>query len=146
MTEKDHNWVCRRLVLLHFIWTCLHETFQWSFIDLYTYVFDFLYVHSFFPFYFLLLLFWVYIVTFTKFLTIYHSWIYSFFYSPSSPHPIPGIVSTGLIFVFTYICTQYWHHILPPTPSPYILPLSLVPASTKNKNEKPALASCSLIL
>jgi hypothetical protein len=31
---------------------------------------------------------------------------------PLSPSfPIPGIVSTGIIFPFTYMCTQYLHHI-----------------------------------
>jgi hypothetical protein len=38
---------------------------------------------------------------------------------PSSP--IPVIVSTGLIFPFTYMYTQYLHHIHLPTPSPHIL-------------------------
>jgi hypothetical protein len=35
---------------------------------------------------------------------------------PSSP--IPGIVSAGVIFQFTYMCTQYLHHIHPPTHFP----------------------------
>jgi hypothetical protein len=30
--------------------------------------------------------------------------------------PIPGILSTGTFFPFTYICTHYFHHIHPPTP------------------------------
>jgi hypothetical protein len=36
--------------------------------------------------------------------------------------PVPGVVSTGLIFPFTYLCTQYLHHIHLPTPFPYLLP------------------------
>jgi hypothetical protein len=38
----------------------------------------------------------------------------------SSPHP--GIVSTGLIFPLTYMCTQYLNYIQPPTYFPYIFP------------------------
>jgi hypothetical protein len=34
------------------------------------------------------------------------------------PLSIPGIVSTGLIFTFTYICTQYLHLFTPPRPFP----------------------------
>jgi hypothetical protein len=30
--------------------------------------------------------------------------------------PIPGILSMGIILAFTYMCTQYVHHIYPPTP------------------------------
>jgi hypothetical protein len=30
------------------------------------------------------------------------------------PSPIPGIVSIGLIFPFSYMCTQNLHHIYPP--------------------------------
>jgi hypothetical protein len=43
----------------------------------------------------------------------------SFFFI--SPPPIPGVVSTGLIFPFTYMSTQYLQHIHPHTPFPYIL-------------------------
>jgi hypothetical protein len=62
-----------------------------------------------------------YIVEFTNVLTkyqIYHSpWPPLSFTSHS---PIPGIVSTGIIFPFKYICIQYLHHIHPPTtPSPH---------------------------
>jgi hypothetical protein len=39
------------------------------------------------------------------------------------PTPIPGIVSTGFIFPFSYLSTQCVH---PPTPFPYLL-LPLVP-------------------
>jgi hypothetical protein len=70
-----------------------------------------------------LLLYWGYIVTFTKVLTTYHSWIHPFiilFYSPSPP--IPGMVLTVLIFPVSYMSTQHFHHIHPPTPFPYILP------------------------
>jgi hypothetical protein len=44
-------------------------------------------------------------------------------HSPLSPPPlILRIVSTGLIFTFTHTCTQYLHHIHPPTPFPHHLP------------------------
>jgi hypothetical protein len=44
------------------------------------------------------------------------------------PHlPIPGIVSTGLIFPLIYMCTQYLHHIHPPTLFLHLLPFPLVP-------------------
>jgi hypothetical protein len=66
-----------------------------------------------------------YIVASTKVLIIcqiYHTWIYPLHHSPLSlPTPILGIVSTGLIFPFTYIYTQYLHQIHPPTPFPHIL-------------------------
>jgi hypothetical protein len=52
--------------------------------------------------FFLLLLCWRYIVTFTKVLTMYHSSIYPLHHSPlSPPFPIPGIVSICLIFPLT---------------------------------------------
>jgi hypothetical protein len=38
--------------------------------------------------------------------------------------PIPGIVSTGLIFVFTYMYTHYLYYIHPLTPFPTFPPLS----------------------
>jgi hypothetical protein len=44
---------------------------------------------------------------------------------PSSPPllpAIPGIVSAGLIFPFTYMCAQLLHHIHPSTPFPCHLP------------------------
>jgi hypothetical protein len=41
------------------------------------------------------------------------------YFTPSTillypPLPIPGVVSTGIIFPFTYMCTQYLHNIHPP--------------------------------
>jgi hypothetical protein len=42
---------------------------------------------------------------------------------PSLPH-IPGIVSTDNIFPFTYMCTQYLHHIYLPSPFSHLLPPS----------------------
>jgi hypothetical protein len=66
-------------------------------------------------------------VTFTKVLTMYHSWIYPWTFSLSSPHTpsLPFLeVSTGLIFPFTYmwysICTVFtlpcpFPHHSPPT-------------------------------
>jgi hypothetical protein len=59
----------------------------------------------------LLLLFWGYTVTFTKILTIY-SWIHLLHHLIPLP-PIPAIVSTGFIFQFSCLCTQYLHHIHP---------------------------------
>jgi hypothetical protein len=43
------------------------------------------------------------------------------------PTPIPGIVSKGIIFPFTYIYTQYLYHIHPLTPFPHFSPFSVVP-------------------
>jgi hypothetical protein len=40
-------------------------------------------------------------------------------YPPSS---ILRMLSTGLIFPFAYMSTQYFHHVRPPTPFLYILP------------------------
>jgi hypothetical protein len=53
----------------------------------------------------------------------------SYLYRPplSSDLPIPGLVSLGIIFAFTHMCTQYLHHIHPPTPFPIIFSLLLVP-------------------
>jgi hypothetical protein len=57
-----------------------------------------------------------YIVAFTKVLTIYHTWIQPLHHSPLFPcSPISGMVSTSIIFQFTYICTQYLHYIHPLT-------------------------------
>jgi hypothetical protein len=64
----------------------------------------------------------------------------SFFFI--SPPPIPGVVSTGLIFPFTYRSTQYLHHMHPPTPFLHIL---LPPIGT-NPQAGPVLPSSSLIL
>jgi hypothetical protein len=65
---------------------------------------------------------------FTKVLTLYQlNWTpqQSFFI------PLPSVleVSTGFIFPFSYMNTQYFHHIHPPTPFPYILshPTSATP-------------------
>jgi hypothetical protein len=43
------------------------------------------------------------------------------------PPSISGIVSTGIIFPFTYMCTQYLHYIHLPTPFPNLLPPTLIP-------------------
>jgi hypothetical protein len=55
-----------------------------------------------FYFYFLLLLYGRYIVTFAKVLITCHSWTHPLINPPLTPPTIPGIVSTGLIF-FIYI-------------------------------------------
>jgi hypothetical protein len=38
------------------------------------------------------------------------------------PTPIPGVVSAGIIFAFTYMCTHFLHRILLSAPFPYHLP------------------------
>jgi hypothetical protein len=58
-------------------------------------------------------------------------------YSPLAP--IPRIVSTGLIFPFTCMCT-YFHHIHPTTPFPYIL--LLVPTPRQELFCLPVLCFC----
>jgi hypothetical protein len=65
-----------------------------------------------------LLLYWGYIVTFTKVLIIYHSCI----------HPSHSWNSfTRSYFSFAYMSTIYFHHIHLLIPFPYILPPSTVP-------------------
>jgi hypothetical protein len=54
-------------------------------------------------------------MTFIMVLAIYHNWIHPSIVLPFPPSPIPGIVSTYLIFSFTYICTYYFHRIHPIT-------------------------------
>jgi hypothetical protein len=77
---------------------------------------------------FLLLFCWGYIVSLWQ-----KSYNISWFNSPPpsfsfiSPPPSPGIVSSGLIFPFTYMCTKYFQHIHPPTSYHYIVPFPLVP-------------------
>jgi hypothetical protein len=45
--------------------------------------------------------------------------------------PLPGTVSTDIIFPFTYIFTKYLHYTHPPTPFPHLLspPTSINPLS-----------------
>jgi hypothetical protein len=84
-----------------------------------------------FYFFHLFLFSYCYGGTFTKVLIIS--------YLNSSPQPfsfipppvIPRIVSTGIIFSFTYMCTQYLHNIHPPMTFLHFLPLPLVPASPR---------------
>jgi hypothetical protein len=71
--------------------------------------------------FFLLFLYWGYIVTFTEVLTIYHSCIHLYIILLYPSCPIPGIVSTGLIFPFIYICRHYLYHIHPLIHFPHIL-------------------------
>jgi hypothetical protein len=63
--------------------------------------------------------------------------MYHFHYSPSFLLN-PEIVSIGLIFPFTYMCTQYLHYIHPHTLSPYFLP---TPTGTN-----PSDRTCSALL
>jgi hypothetical protein len=80
-----------------------------------------------FLFYFPILFFYCYvgwgcIIAFIKVLKIYHTWIH-LHHSPLSPlSHIPGIVSTGIIFTFTYMCTQYLYRTHPCSPFPHLLP------------------------
>jgi hypothetical protein len=53
--------------------------------------------------------------------------------------PIPGVVLTSLIFVFTCICIKYLRHIHPPTPCPHRL-------RYQPKQARPVLPSCFPIL
>jgi hypothetical protein len=68
---------------------------------------------------------WGYIVAFTKVITMYQiycTWIHLLNHSPSSSSPpIPGVVSTGIIFAFRYMCTYF---IAPHSPS---YPCSSIP-------------------
>jgi hypothetical protein len=53
------------------------------------------------------------------------------------PYPlIPGTVSTGIIFAFTYMCMHYLHHIHPPTHFPATIPCPPVPTAPSSKKEK----------
>jgi hypothetical protein len=56
--------------------------------------------------------------------------------------PIPGIISTGLIFPFICMCTQYCPHIHCPTYLPTSYPFPLVPTPQAG----PILPSSSLFL
>jgi hypothetical protein len=130
-----YNWFSAR-------WICIYKSIK-VFIR-----YIFISLHFFFfteDFYFYLFIFFYcfvgqgYIVAFTKALTmcqIHHTWIHPsialFYPSP----PVPGTVSTGIVFTFTYMCTHYFHHIHPPTPLPPHTP-SLA---------EPILPSYSLIL
>jgi hypothetical protein len=62
---------------------------------------------------------------------IYHTWTHHLHHSPFSSFSILGAVSSGLIFPFTYTCTQYLYHIHPPITFPHMFPLSLVPFSPR---------------
>jgi hypothetical protein len=73
---------------------------------------------------------WGYIGAFTKVLSVYEI-ILEFttptaFFHHQPPPSIPGPVSTGTIFAFTYMCIHYLHHIHLPTPFPTTSPLPLV--------------------
>jgi hypothetical protein len=70
-----------------------------------------------------------YIVAFTMVLImykIYYNWIHSSSALLHTPPLIPGTVSTGIIFAFTYMCMHYLHHIHPPIPFPATSPLPRV--------------------
>jgi hypothetical protein len=73
------------------------------------------------------------ILTYTEFLQFIKYIILEFIpstallYPPSLP--MPGIVSTSIIFAFTYMCTHFLHCIHPPTPFPTTSHLLLKPRS-----------------
>jgi hypothetical protein len=52
-------------------------------------------------------LYWEYIVTFTKVLTIYHNWIHPLHHSPLSPLPIPGIDEV-ILCNFFFFFLNFW--------------------------------------
>jgi hypothetical protein len=89
---------------------------------------------------------WEYIVTFTKVLTIYqiyHNWTHLHHHSSlSSSHSWNSFNRSH--FSFTFMCTQYLHHIHLPSPFPHLLPLPSVP--TPPPQAGPILPSFSLIL
>jgi hypothetical protein len=73
---------------------------------------------------------WEYIVIFTQVLTMYqifHVLIHNLYHSLTSPHSlIPGTVSVGIIFAFTYMCTHFLYQIYPPTHFPRHVSLPLI--------------------
>jgi hypothetical protein len=70
----------------------------------------------------LLLLSWGYIVTYIKFLTIYHSWSSTLHHS--ALNPLSSF--TDLIFLLTYIFIEYLRHSYLPISFPYTLPIPLL--------------------
>jgi hypothetical protein len=60
------------------------------------------------------------------------------------PSPIPGIVSTGIIFPFRYMCTQYLHLIHYLTPFPHLLPTPMFQHSPPQTVTIPPFYSLSL--
>jgi hypothetical protein len=87
---------------------------------------------------------WSNIVAFTQDLKIYRHEFTSSTVFPSYPTPlIPRVVSTGITFVFTYICTHFIILYSPSYPFPQHLP------SPTGANTPPwaglVLPSCSLI-
>jgi hypothetical protein len=86
---------------------------------------------------------WGYIVAFTKVLNSVlniSTWIHLSTLSFILPFLIPGVVSTGIIFAFTYMCTQYLHCIHPPIPFPCHLS---TPTAINPPTPGPVLPSCS---
>jgi hypothetical protein len=84
---------------------------------------------SFFFFLSFLLLCSGYIVAFTKVLILYIGYLQYIIveFTPSiillyPPSLIPGIVSTGIIFPFTYVCTQYLYYFHLPMLFPHFFP------------------------
>jgi hypothetical protein len=83
------------------------------------------------------------IVTFTKVVTIYHSLIHYLHHSPLlPPFPIPGIVSTCLIFPFSCMNEYYFCYIHLPTNFPPVL----TPPTSANPQAGPILSARSLFL
>jgi hypothetical protein len=72
-----------------------------------------------FFFFIIVVLGWGHIVALTQVLTMYqmyHTWVHPLHCSPlPSPTPILGVVSAGIIFAFTYLCTHcpfFWRFFL----------------------------------
>jgi hypothetical protein len=76
---------------------------------------------------------------------IYYIWIHPLPILLHFPPPIPGIVSTNIIFPFTCMYTQYLHHIQPPSPFHRLLPTLTITKPSHPKTE-PVPPFCSPIL
>jgi hypothetical protein len=74
---------------------------------------------------------------------IYHTWIHFYHASYLPPPPIPGIVSIGIIFAFSYMYTQYFHHIHCPKHFPHHFSH---PIGTHLLKPAPQGRTCSTIL
>jgi hypothetical protein len=87
---------------------------------------------------------WGYIVPFTQVLQcvkyIIHEFTPSIILLHPSPLQVPGVVSIGIIFAFTYMCT---HFIAPYSPS---YPLSWTPSSSHWYHPSPGGRACSALL
>jgi hypothetical protein len=77
------------------------------------------------PHFIFLLLYWGYIVAFTKVLTMYHSWIHSFHHSPLSPLPsflTQNKINRSYFSIYIHVYTVFAPYSPSHTPSPHPLP------------------------